>query len=195
MMNRRDFFKSTALLPIGLLPEHEASTEVENILEYATVEITFSCTDSRCPQAHFIVKQTLEALSKWEEDQILIHFHEDENTMYDVGIDELLCSEDPVGQEGLNYPLVKLFHNDRELLLPNISLLTTMSYPNVIISNNNGQSILTNLYAINELILDYEQYPIDSLRISIGGDLKYADCNRYNKIFDISKFKIPEEGI
>jgi hypothetical protein len=194
-MKRREFFRTIALLPIGLLSEQEVHAEVENILEYAKVEISFSFDDSQCPQAHHIVQRTLEALSKWEKNDIMIDFHEYESTMYDIEIDKLLCSEDMMEQERLTYPTVKLFHNDRKLILPNMSLLTTMSYPEVMISSNNRHIMSTSIYSINELILDYEKYPIDSLIISIWGDLKYADFNRFNKIFDISKFKILEDEI
>ena len=183
---KRDFLKSAALLRLPALPKAETLKDDEKILQHARVEISFPFADSACKSAQYIVQKTLEALSTWEEDEIMIHFDEDDSTLYNIEIDALLCREDIADNKALDYPRVELFHDDKKLFLPSISLLTRIRGPLIMLSNNDGQSFSRSI-SVDKLNLAFGKYHMESLRIAISGDLLYVDFDRDDDL-DISTF-------
>jgi len=65
-----------------------------------------------------------EDLKMFEKKDLLLHFSENENSLYNTNIDELLLA----GLE-TDYPSIELFSNNKKLNLPDISLVTYMKYP------------------------------------------------------------------
>ena len=127
-----------------------------NVLEYATVKIKlpfevkdknsiFVCSSKgnilyKTPNekdemlAKKICNHVYEALQNWERDGIGLSFHKNENTLYNVAIDKLLC-------EGADtdYPSIELYVDNKKINLPEMSLHTYMKYP---IFYNEGTTIV-----------------------------------------------------
>lgn len=188
MMKRREFIRNAALFPLSALSTNDITHEAENVLEYAKVEITFPSLKRYCKSSEYILQQTLEALSRWENDEIMLHFHDHDGSVYNIEIDELLCSDSIENKAYLDYPSIILFANDKKLLLPNLSLFTTVKYPQIMISNKDQRSFSRSLPNLSKLGFDFLKYPIESLRLSICGDIEYVDVNRPDKLFNLHQF-------
>lgn len=178
-MQRRSFFKSLAIFPLSCLGDKKKDEE-KNILENATVHITlpFSLDSSTTPKTGLFamdkpmrelrsryLNSILESLRKWEEQGIMLDFHADESTMYDVEVEKMLCHE-KLASQFLSYPVIKLFDDQEELFLPSMTLLTTMKYPS---------------------------FSSTDSTIMISGDLEYFDMNKIGKIVNLKKYKQAKE--
>jgi len=178
-MQRRSFFKSLAIFPLACLGEKKKDEE-KNILENATIHISlpFSLNSSQENKTGLFaidkpmrelrsryLNSILESLRQWENKEIMLHFGGGEATMYDVEVDKILCNE-KLASEFLYYPTIKLFDDQEELLLPSMSLLTTMKYPSF--------------------------SSTDSM-IMVSGDLEYFDMDKIGKIVNLKKYKQTKE--
>lgn len=178
-MRRRSFFKNLAIFPLACLGENKKDDE-KNILENATIQILlpFSLNSSQKNKIGLFaidkpmrelrsryLNSILESLRQWENQGIMLHFHEDESTMYNVAVDKMLCNE-KLASQFLYYPTIKLFDDQEELFLPSMSLFTTMKYPSFTST--------------------------DSM-IIVNGDLEYLDMDKIGKIVNLKKYKQPKE--
>ena len=178
MLSRRGFFKGSLLFGTSVLYANE--NEVDNILEFAKLEITFAKGGSQERQQH-LIDELFEMLSIIDTYDMLLNFEtEYPSTLYLPEIDNLLIRH----QDGLEYPMIELFHHNKPLKLPEISLYVKMHDPSFFIQAGQrlSKTSTNNVFQRRPKI---SQAPLDQIKISVSGDLEYQDVDRPNKKFSL----------
>lgn len=186
-MQRRNFFKSISLLPISLFAGEEMSLvetpELENILEYTTMRITFPFENADENHSRYIYNQTLQLIMHIDEKEVMIHCGNKNGALYDANIDAFLCFLGDDTTTELWYPSLDLLHKSKILDLPNMSLVITMQYLRLTLKCSEHSMFITTK-DINKFF-DKPPCAVNELKIEIEGDLKFYDISRPDKRFDL----------
>lgn len=185
MLARRDFLK---LFAACSLPTTKPNGNY-NLLEYIDCEISFPFAinnDTSCLKIYQLTLLALENIYKDPNETILISMGNDENTLYDPRIDNLLCTLTMAKHSSnFNYPVVKFFYKKKEIQTPEMSLLCFFKNPIFYFSKQKKGLFSPTIKNFFTSYFHKPYYPLDQLVIHIRMDLEYRDFDRPNKLFDL----------